>query len=191
MYDSSLVFSFFSFQLSLSFMKMNHISETHKNKVSHFISSRMHKRLDYGGGERRGLGGGGARRFRSCGGAAERTWSKRLSSLYLAAQNGHPQFSRILLFKYIPSVPNCWSLVKTNKSSVSGFDQSILHEVINRASDRGITPLHVAALKGHMLTVQVLLDLGAFVAQVIVEDGVRQLKTILAHHLRYLYNLRT
>ncbi|CAG7870234.1 unnamed protein product [Brassica rapa] len=86
-------------------MKMNHISETHKNKVSLFISS-----------------------------------------------------SRILLSEYIPSVPNCWSLVKTNKSSVSGFDQSILHEVINRASDRGITPLHVAALKGHMLTVQVLLD---------------------------------
>lgn len=68
---------------------------------------------------------------------------------------------------------------------------SILHEVINRASDRGITPLHVAALKGHMLTVQVLFDLGAFVAQVIVEDGVRQLKIILAHHLRHLYNLRT
>ncbi|KAH0922558.1 hypothetical protein HID58_022576 [Brassica napus] len=108
-------------------MKMNHISETHKNKVSLFIS-----------------------------------------------------LSRILLSEYIPSVPNCLSLVKTNKSSVSGFDQSILHEVINRASDRGITPLHVAALKGHMLTVQV-----------IVEDGVRQLKIILAHHLRHLYNLRT
>ncbi|CAF2086030.1 BnaA06g19920D [Brassica napus] len=119
-------------------MKMNHISETHKNKVSLFIS-----------------------------------------------------LSRILLSEYIPSVPNCLSLVKTNKSSVSGFDQSILHEVINRASDRGITPLHVAALKGHMLTVQVLFDLGAFVAQVIVEDGVRQLKIILAHHLRHLYNLRT
>ncbi|KAL0650141.1 hypothetical protein Bca4012_092832 [Brassica carinata] len=35
---------------------------------------------------------------------------------------------------------------------------SVLHEVINGASDRGITPLHVAALKGHRETVQLLLD---------------------------------
>ncbi|CAN6893570.1 unnamed protein product [Brassica oleracea var. botrytis] len=49
-------------------------------------------------------------------------------------------------------------MLKSNKSSVSGFDQSVLHEVINGASDRGITPLHVAALKGHIETVQLLLD---------------------------------
>ncbi|CAF2158387.1 unnamed protein product [Brassica rapa] len=33
-----------------------------------------------------------------------------------------------------------------------------LHEVINGASDRGITLLRVSALKGHIETVQLLLD---------------------------------
>ncbi|KAG2296557.1 hypothetical protein Bca52824_043226 [Brassica carinata] len=47
------------------------------------------------------------------------------------------------------NVPNCWSLLKSNKSSIAGFNRSVLHEVINTASDGGIKPLHVAALKGH------------------------------------------
>ncbi|KAF3548997.1 hypothetical protein DY000_02009625 [Brassica cretica] len=40
----------------------------------------------------------------------------------------------------------------------SALKVSVLQEVINRASDRGITPLHVAALKGDIETVQLLLD---------------------------------
>ncbi|KAG2291460.1 hypothetical protein Bca4012_007419 [Brassica carinata] len=36
--------------------------------------------------------------------------------------------------------------------------EDVLQEVINRASDRGITPLHVAALKGDIETVRLLLD---------------------------------
>ncbi|CAE6124527.1 unnamed protein product [Arabidopsis arenosa] len=88
------------------------------------------------------------------------------TALHLAALNGHPRCIRILLSEYIPSVPNCWSLLKNKKYSVAGFDPSVLHDVINRAADGGITPLHVAALNGHIETMQLLLDLGASVTQV-------------------------
>ncbi|KAF2568995.1 hypothetical protein F2Q68_00026896 [Brassica cretica] len=43
---------------------------------------------------------------------------------------------------------------------------SVLHGVINRATDGGIKPLHVAALKRHIERMQLLLDLGAFVAHI-------------------------
>ncbi|KAF3509906.1 hypothetical protein F2Q69_00001661 [Brassica cretica] len=45
------------------------------------------------------------------------------------------------------NVPNCWSLLKSNKSSIAGF---------NRRDTE---------------TVQLLLNLGAFVAQAILENG--------------------
>ena len=46
-----------------------------------------------------------------------------------------------------------------------------LHEVINKPADGGISALHMAALNGHVETVQLLLDLGAAVSEVTVEDG--------------------
>ena len=42
---------------------------------------------------------------------------------------------------------------------------------MNRTSDGGITALHMAALNGHVDSVQLLLDLGASASQVTVEDG--------------------
>lgn len=48
---------------------------------------------------------------------------------------------------------------------------SALSRLINRAADGGITALHMAALNGHFESVQLLLDLGAIVSEVTVEDG--------------------
>ncbi|KAG2266324.1 hypothetical protein Bca52824_073403 [Brassica carinata] len=54
------------------------------------------------------------------------------TALHLAAQNSYPRCNQF---------PNCWSLLKDNKSLVAGFDQklkmSFNHEVIFRASDGG------------------------------------------------------
>lgn len=43
--------------------------------------------------------------------------------------------------------------------------------ILNRPADGGVTALHMAALNGHIETVHLLLELGASVSDVTVEDG--------------------
>ncbi|CAN6461990.1 unnamed protein product [Victoria cruziana] len=94
------------------------------------------------------------------------------TALHFAAANGHPRCIRLLLADYIPSEAGVWNIIKTlkNTSNVT-LEESELSRIINRAADGGITALHMAALNGHVECMQLLLDLGASVSKVTVEDG--------------------
>lgn len=96
------------------------------------------------------------------------------TALHLAALNGHSRCIRLLLSDYIPSTPDFWTTLRnadSNEESIREFNHEILFQIINRPADGGITALHMSALNGHIESVQLLLDLGASVSKVTVQDG--------------------
>ncbi|XP_020264766.1 probable E3 ubiquitin-protein ligase XBOS32 isoform X3 [Asparagus officinalis] len=94
------------------------------------------------------------------------------TALHFAALNGHTRCIRLLLADYVPSIPNFLNTMRrTQEVSLSDFDEDSLSEMINKRADGGITALHMAALNGHAESLQLLLDLGACVTDVTVEDG--------------------
>ncbi|XP_042482895.1 probable E3 ubiquitin-protein ligase XBOS32 [Macadamia integrifolia] len=96
------------------------------------------------------------------------------TALHFAALNGHSRCIRLLLVDYIPSIPDVWNILRkrsTKHESTEEFDESALHKLINKPADGGITALHMAALNGHVETLQLLLELGACISEVTVEDG--------------------
>uniref|UniRef100_A0A1D1Z2L3 RING-type E3 ubiquitin transferase n=1 Tax=Anthurium amnicola TaxID=1678845 RepID=A0A1D1Z2L3_9ARAE len=95
------------------------------------------------------------------------------TALHFSALNGHTRCIRLLLADYVPSTPEFWNMRKGSVQDTSrmDFDESALSRVVNKRADGGITALHMAALNGHTESVQLLLDLGACVSEITVEDG--------------------
>lgn len=56
-------------------------------------------------------------------------------------------------------------------SASAPLHPSVLISLVNKQADGGVTAIHMAALNGHSETVELLLDLGACISEVTVEDG--------------------
>ncbi|XP_070671428.1 probable E3 ubiquitin-protein ligase XBOS32 isoform X3 [Malus domestica] len=96
------------------------------------------------------------------------------TALHFAALNGHSRCIRLLLADYITSTPDFWTTLRnadSNEESITEFNHDVLFQIINRPADGGITALHMAALNGHIESVQLLLGLGASVSKVTAQDG--------------------
>jgi len=96
------------------------------------------------------------------------------SAIHFASTNGHSRCVRLVLADYIPSIPDFWNVMRKKPSSKASnvvFDESALISLVNKQADGGVTAVHMAALNGHAETVELLLDLGARISEVTVEDG--------------------
>ncbi|KAF6154496.1 hypothetical protein GIB67_028388 [Kingdonia uniflora] len=100
------------------------------------------------------------------------------TALHFAADNGHVRCVRLVVADFVPSVPHeavCDAGVNGDRGDGSSLrkkhDKSALSKFVNKASDGGVTALHMAALNGYFDCVQLLLDIHANLSAVTFHYG--------------------